>query len=185
MMSPINSDSPSALMAGGTALVRIVKAGGPGGWGAVTRAVTLSVPPPEHVELCVPALMLQSTRIVAVPAFTGVTVNVTEVTIGEEYSAIVGDTVTTDPETRIETSVVQGSSPVPFERRNVLGAPPTVKLSVVGVAKCAEATEALAHASAKHRRNRFGVARNAGGMGCKKKAMRANTALPDWDPWEG
>jgi hypothetical protein len=93
----------------------------------------------------------QSTRIVALPAFTGVTVKVAELFGGVEYSVIIGATVTADPEIRIETTVVQSVSFELFDRRNVPGVPPTVKLSVVGVATCAEATDALAHASANHR----------------------------------
>jgi hypothetical protein len=91
--------------------------------------------------------MAQSMVIVAVPALTGVTVNVADVLGGVEYSAIIGLTVTADPEIRIEARVVQSVSFELFDSWNVPAGPPTVRLSDVGVAKCAEATDALPQTS--------------------------------------
>ncbi|MEZ5366196.1 MAG: hypothetical protein R2748_28635 [Bryobacterales bacterium] len=108
------------------------------------------------------------------PTLTGVTVNVAEEFGGVEYSAIIGATVTADPEIRIDTRVVQSISFELFDSRNAPGAPPTVKLSNVGVAMCPKAPVALSHASAIHRCN----LKKVGRPGITKKAMRANMALP-------
>lgn len=85
-----------------------------------TVTAIVGVPRPLQVSL-VPAI--QVTVMVAVPVFTGVTVNVADVSGGVVYCTTIGLTLTASPFTLIEMVVVQFVSLDEFASLNVASGP--------------------------------------------------------------